>query len=34
MILFMGRKFSFPNVDIQSDVPICKFILKNDSLEC
>ena len=28
-ILFLGRKFSFPYVDIQSDVPKCKFILKN-----
>ena len=29
----MGRKLSFPDVDIQSDVPKGKFILKNNSLE-
>ena len=30
----MGRKISFPCVDIWSDLPMCKFILKNSSLEC
>ena len=29
----MGRKFSFPFVDISSDVPKGKFILKNNGLE-
>ena len=30
----MGRKFSFPCVDICSDVPKCEFSLKNSSLKC
>ena len=29
----MGRKLIFPYVDIWSDVPKGKFILKNNSLE-
>ena len=33
-MLFIGSKFSFPYVDIQSDVPKCKFILKNSSVKC
>ena len=32
-IVFMGRKLSFPYIDIQFDVPKGKFILKNNSLE-
>ena len=29
----MGAKFSFLHVDITSDVPKCKFTLKNGSLK-
>ena len=32
-IVLMGRRFSFPYVDIQSNVPQSKFFLKNNSLE-
>ena len=30
----MGKRFSFPYVDISSDVSKCKFIFKNKGLEC
>ena len=30
----MGGKFCFPDIDIEPDVPKCRFILKNSSLEC
>ena len=33
-ILFMGSKFSFPYVDISTDVAKCKLILKSRSLKC
>ena len=30
----MGGKISFSYVDILPDVPMCKFILENRTLEC
>ena len=33
-VLFTRSKFNFLHVDIQFDVPECKFGLKNSSLKC